>query len=68
VNRIDQETEKEVRAYKGCRAIQEDRPFINTGNLEPRTLTHLLSVTRTVLHSYNNGTCNVHYSADNYKC
>jgi hypothetical protein len=25
VNRIDQETEKEVRAHKGCRAIQEDK-------------------------------------------
>jgi hypothetical protein len=24
VNRIDQETEKEVRAHKGCRAIQEE--------------------------------------------
>jgi hypothetical protein len=25
VNRIDQETEKEVRAHKGCRAIQEEK-------------------------------------------
>jgi hypothetical protein len=24
VNRIDQETEKEARAHKGCRAIQEE--------------------------------------------
>jgi hypothetical protein len=24
VNRTDQETEKEVRAHKGCRAIQEE--------------------------------------------
>jgi hypothetical protein len=24
VNRIDQETEKESRAHKGCRAIQEE--------------------------------------------
>jgi hypothetical protein len=24
VNRIDQETEKEERAHKGCRAIQEE--------------------------------------------
>jgi hypothetical protein len=25
VNRIDQETEKEARAQKGCRAIQEEK-------------------------------------------
>jgi hypothetical protein len=25
VNRIDQETEKEERAHKGCRAIQEEK-------------------------------------------
>jgi hypothetical protein len=24
VNRLDQETEKEARAHKGCRAIQEE--------------------------------------------
>jgi hypothetical protein len=28
VNRIDQETEKEARAHKGCRAIQEEESFI----------------------------------------
>jgi hypothetical protein len=29
VNRIDQETEKEARAHKGCRAIQEVVSFIS---------------------------------------
>jgi hypothetical protein len=28
VNRIDQETEKEARAHKGCRAIQEEHKLI----------------------------------------
>jgi hypothetical protein len=27
VNRIDQETEKEARAHKGCRAIQEEEGY-----------------------------------------
>jgi hypothetical protein len=28
VNRIDQETEKEARAHKGCRAIQEEYIYL----------------------------------------
>jgi hypothetical protein len=28
VNRIDQETEKEARVHKGCRAIQEEDQFV----------------------------------------
>jgi hypothetical protein len=31
VNRIDQETEKEARAHKGCRAIQEEEEDRNVG-------------------------------------
>jgi hypothetical protein len=30
VNRIDQETEKEARAHKGCRAIQEEEEEVDS--------------------------------------
>jgi hypothetical protein len=35
VNRIDQETQKEARAHKGCRAIQEEEEegYIHTLNV-----------------------------------
>jgi hypothetical protein len=35
VNRIDQETEKEARAHKGCRAAQEEEGYsLVTGHIE----------------------------------
>jgi hypothetical protein len=36
VNRLDQETEKEVRAHKGCRAIQEEEEQQNMERQFPR--------------------------------
>jgi hypothetical protein len=40
VNRLDQETEKEARAHKGCRAIQEEE---EEEEIPKNTLTDLWS-------------------------
>jgi hypothetical protein len=48
VNRIDQETEKEARAHKDCRAIQEEEE--SGRGVKLTTQLHLLLRSRMVAH------------------